>query len=153
MKTAYKNQIREFLEQKTFVVFGYSSKANQPANAIYKRLKNEGYKVFAVNPKAHLIQDLQCYPSLKEINENVDVAVLCTPKQATESAIVECSENGVRRVWIHEGIIPGSYDLKAHRKARELGIDIIPGGCPIMYLKPDILHKCFRWFTNMPRLT
>ena len=82
----------------------------------------------------------------------MDVAVLCTPKQKTENAIVECSENGIRRIWIHEGIVPGSYTSQAHRMAKRLGMDILPGGCPIMFLKPDILHKCFRWFLSMPEL-
>ena len=152
MKEGHKRLITEFLEQKSFAVFGYSSDKKQPANAIYERLKNEGYKVFAVNPKAHLIYDIKCYSTLRTINEKVDVAVLCTPKTVTESAIVECSNNGISRIWIHEGIVPGSYSSKAHRKAKRLGMDIIPGGCPIMFLKPDIPHICFRWFMSIPDL-
>lgn len=152
MKAVYKEQISEFLEQRSFVVVGYSSDSKQPANAIYKRLKNEGYKVFAVNPKAHLVPDLHCYPDLSAIDEKVDVAVLCTPKSETENAVLACAKNGIKKVWIHEGVVPGSYTAEAHEKAKDLDIEIIPGGCPMMFLKPDILHKCFRWFMSMPEL-
>jgi len=32
------------------------------------------------------------------------------------------------------------------KSAKELGLNIIPGGCPMMFCEPvDIAHKCFRW--------
>ena len=153
MKEYNKEKVRNFLEQKSFAVIGYSTNVKQPANAIYNRLKEEGYNVIAVNSKAHLIQDLKCYSRIGSINEEVDVAILCTPRHKTENAIVECSKNGIKRIWIHEGVLPGSYTIEAHETAlRFRDRNYTRGMAQLCFLKPDILHKCFRWLMSMPKL-
>jgi predicted CoA-binding protein len=150
MNTVYKPKIEAFLQLKSIAVFGYSSQGNQPANAIYKKLKDNGYKVFAVNPKAEQVEDVPCYPDVKSIPEAVEGAVLCTPASATEQAVKDCAESNITYVWMHTGFGPGSYATEAFQVAKDFGIEVIPGGCPMMYVKPDIFHRCMGWFKKLP---
>jgi predicted CoA-binding protein len=150
MNAVYKSKIEAFLQVKSIAVLGYSSQGDQPANAIYKKLKNNGYQVFAVNPKAEQIKDVPCYPEVKSIPGPVQGAVLCTPASATEQAVKDCAECGINQLWMHTGMGPGSYDPKAFETAKKLGMEIIPGGCPMMYVKPDIVHKCMGWLKKLP---
>jgi predicted CoA-binding protein len=151
MNAVYKKKISEFLQLKSIAVLGYSTNDTLPANSIYKKLNNNGFKVFAVNPKADKIKDVDCYPDVKSIPEPVEGAVLCTPKTATEQAVKECAENGISHIWMHKGLgIGGSYDAQAFQTAKELGVEVIPGGCPMMFVKPDIFHRCFGWLQKLP---
>lgn len=150
MNAIYKAKIDTFLQLKNIAVLGYSSDGNQPANAIYKKLKDNGYHVFAVNPKVHAIKDVICYPDVKSIPEPIEGAILCTPANATEQAVRDCAARGIAQVWMHTGMGPGSYDAKAFETAKKLGIEVIPGGCPMMYIKPDFFHKCMGWLKKLP---
>ena len=150
MNAVYKPKIEAFLQLKSMAVLGYSSQDNQPANAIYKKLKDNGYQVFAVNPKADQIQDVPCYPDVKSIPEPVQGAVLCTPARVTEAAVKDCAECRITHLWMHTGMGPGSYDPKAFETAKKLGMEVIPGGCPMMFVKPDIFHKCMGWLKRLP---
>ena len=143
MNAVYKPKIEAFLQLKSIAVLGYSSQGNQPANAIYKKLKDNGYRVYAVNPKADQIRDVPCYPDVKSIPELVEGAVLCIPASAAEQAVKDCHECNVSHLWMHTGMGPGSYDLKAFEMAKKSGMEVIPGGCPMMYVKPDIFHRCW----------
>ncbi len=150
MTASYKPKIEAFLRLKNIAVLGYSSHGDQPANAIYKKLKDNGYHVFAVNPKADEVKDVTCYPDLKSIGEPIEGVILCTPANATEQAVRDCAALGIANVWIHEGIGPGSYNEQAFQTARKLGLNVIPGACPMMYVKPDVFHWCFRYFKSLP---
>ncbi len=150
MNAKYKPMINAFLQLKSIAVLGYSTDRNQPANFIYKKLIKNGYKVFAVNPKADQINDVDCYPDVKSIPEQVQGAVLCTPANATNQAVKDCAESNINHIWIHKGIGPGSLDAQAFETAKELGLEVIPGGCPMMYVKPDIFHRCMGWLQKLP---
>jgi predicted CoA-binding protein len=150
MNALYKPKIEAFLQQKSIAVLGYSSQGNQPANLIYKKLKDNGYQVFAVNPKADQVEDVPCYPDVQSIPEPVEGAVLCTPAKAAEQAVQECAAKNIQQVWMHTGMGPGSFDQQAFAKAKALGMEVIPGGCPLMFLKPDIFHRCMGWFKKLP---
>ena len=150
MNAIYKETIKDFLQLKSIAVLGYSTDKNQPANAIYKKLENNGYKVFAINPKADQIKDVVCYPDLGSISDQMQGAVLCTPAAATNEAVTDCAEHKITHVWIHQGIGPGSYDPQAFETAKKLGMEVIPGGCPMMFVKPDLIHRCMGWFKKLP---
>ena len=150
MNASYKPKIEAFLRSKSIAVLGYSSQGNQPSNAIYKKLKDHHCQVFAVNPKADLIKDIHCYPDLASIPEPVEGAVLCTPSSATARAVADCAEQGITQLWMHTGMGPGSYHPEAFETAKKLGMEVIPGGCPMMYVSPDIFHKCMGWLKRLP---
>jgi predicted CoA-binding protein len=136
----------EFLAQRRIAVAGVSRDSKQTANAIYRRLRKEGYEVVPVNPSATEVEGDVCYPSIGALPERPDgVLVVTTPAAAVEVAR-ECIEAGVERVWMHRSFGEGSVSGEAAVLCREAGIAVLDGGCPMMFLEPvDIAHKCFRW--------
>jgi predicted CoA-binding protein len=141
------SRVEDFLAQKRIAVAGVSSAdSSQAANMIYRRLRDSGYEVFAVNPKAEQVEGDTCYPDLKSIPGNVDGVVISTPPEAAEEIAKECAEVGVPRVWMHRSFGKGSVSDAATRFCDEHGIAVIPGGCPMMFCEPvDFGHKCMRW--------
>jgi predicted CoA-binding protein len=55
----------EFLSQRRIAVTGVSrTPGNHGSNVVYKRLRERGYEVFAVNPNADKVEDDPAYPDL-----------------------------------------------------------------------------------------
>lgn len=142
-----KQAANEFLSHRKIAIAGVSRKGDTAADAIYKKLKNCGYEVFPVNPSAEQIDGDTCYPTLDKIPEKVEAVVIGTKPEVAKQIVEDCGRLGINDVWIHRSFGNGSYDESAIEKAKELGLKIIPGGCPLMFCQPvDVGHKCIKWF-------
>src|SRR6187549_3123771 len=99
-------KIKEFLDQKRIAVAGVSRNQNHHpvGNLIYRRLKNSGHDMFAVNPNMQNYEGDRCYSDIQSIPGGVDAVVIITRPEITEQIVKDCHEAGVRRVWIHEGM-------------------------------------------------
>ena len=133
----------EFLAQERIAVAGVSRDTKQPANLIYRRVRDTGHRVFAINPHAELVEGDHCYQSVTAIPGGVDGVVIATPPDAALGVVTECAAVGVPRVWLHRGVGPGSSSKEAVEYCHEHGISAIPGGCPCMFgATADTGHKC-----------
>lgn len=54
-------QVAEFLRGRRFGVAGVSRQPGQPANAVYRKLRDAGYEVFALNPNAREVEGVRCH--------------------------------------------------------------------------------------------
>jgi predicted CoA-binding protein len=140
--------VKDFLSQKTLAVAGVSRDGNLPANAIFRKLRDAGYDVYAVNPHAREVEGGPCFPDLESIPVPLDGVVLAAPPQASEGLVRECMAMGIPRVWMHRSFGTGSVSREAVALCREAGIAVIPGACPMMYLNPDVGHRCIRWLLD-----
>src|SRR6476661_4806154 len=147
----------EFLGHKRVAVTGVSRKPkNHGSNTVYKRLRERGYEVFAVNPNADEVEGDPCYHDLRSIPDGVDAVVIGTRPEIAEETMRECADLGVKHVWMHRGPGRGSVSEAAAAFGRSHGIAVIDGGCPCMFAPTaDPGHKAMRViFTltgNVPR--
>lgn len=98
---------------------------------MYQRLRDRGYQVFAVNPNADEVEGDPCYHDLKSIPDGVDAVVIGTRPQIAEDTMRECTDLGIRRVWMHRSFGAGSVSDAATTYGRERGITVIDGGLPV----------------------
>jgi predicted CoA-binding protein len=141
----------EFLAQPRIAVAGVSRDAKQPANLIYRRLREAGHEVFAVNPNAQEVEGDRCYPAVTALPGEIDGVVVVTTPEVAERVVADCVSAGVPRVWLHRGLGPGSISANAIAYCREHDVGVIPGGCPNMFgATSDPGHRCMR---AMLRLT
>lgn len=144
--------VKDFLAQKKIAVVGVSDKRETGCNAGYRRFKEAGYQVYAVNPRISTFEGDPCYPDLKSIPEKPEAVFILANPQVTEQIVQQCVELGVGRVWMHcmMGTKPGlgagmtSVSQEAVQTCQEQGITVIPGACPNQYLNPDFGHKMMR---------
>jgi predicted CoA-binding protein len=136
----------EFLAFKRIAVTGVSRSAkDHGANTVFKRLRDRGYDVFAVNPKTDEVEGTHCYHDLKSIPGGVDAVVIATAPHRAEGTMRECDEIGIKHVWMHRGPGAGSVSGAATAFGREHGITVIDGGCPLMFEPTaDFGHKVMR---------
>ena len=143
-------QVAEFLEKKTIAVVGVSRDQNQPANAVYRKLKKCGYKVYAINPNAEAVEGEKCYPDIVSLPEQIGGAVIVTHPDITASVVKQCIESGIDQIWLHRSFGQGSVSEEAIQECENKGINCLVGGCPMMYCEPvDFGHKCMKWILKL----
>jgi hypothetical protein len=145
-----KEAVDEFLNQKRIAVAGVSRSPDQAANLVYRRLRDAGYDVFPVNPNATEAEGDACYPDVGSVPGGVDATVVVTTQDVAMAIAKDCAGAGVKRVWLHRGMGPGSVSEEAADYCRTHGIQVIAGGCPNMFLPgTDLGHTCMRWWQNL----
>ena len=81
----------QFLDKRRIAVTGVSS--NDPdhhgANTVYRRLRDRGYTVFAVNPNAQTAEGDPCFPNLAAIPDGVEAVVIGTQPAHAEATVRE----------------------------------------------------------------
>ena len=141
---------RDFLAKKRIAVTGVSRHAeDHGSNTVYKRLRERGYQVFAINPNADRVEGDVAYHDLKSIPGGVEAVVIGTRPETADSTLRECVDLGIKHVWMHRSVGTGSVSNSATAYGREHGITVIPGGCPLMFDPvSDGGHKAMKfWFT------
>jgi predicted CoA-binding protein len=147
----------EFLAKKRVAVTGVSrAPENHGGNVVYKRLRDRGYEVFAVNPNADEVEGDRCYRDLASIPGGVDAVVIATRPETAEATMRECADLGIEHVWMHRLMGAGSVSRTATDFGRQHGITVIDGGCPLMFPPTsDGGHRVMRWVStlagNVPR--
>jgi predicted CoA-binding protein len=132
--TAIKDAAAEFLAHKRVAVTGVSrTPGGHGGNVVYKRLRERGYEVFAVNPNADEVEGDRAYPDLHSIPGGVDAVVIATRPEHAETTMRECAELGIEHAWMHGGPGPSSVSESATDYGRDRGITVIDGGCPCMF--------------------
>ena len=136
----------EFLANKRVAVTGVSRHPKtHGSNSVYKRLRERGYEVFAVNPNADEVEGDRTYENLRSIPGGVDAVVIATRPEFAEETVRECVDLGITHVWMHWGSGETSVSAAATEYGRRHGITVIDGGCPLMFgPTADLGHKVMR---------
>jgi uncharacterized protein len=146
-----KDAAEDFLAHKRIAVTGVSrSPKDHGANFVYRRLRERGYEVFAVNPNANEVEGDKAYASLTAIPGGVEAVVIGTRPDRADATMKECADLGITQVWMHRSFGGGSVSDTATRYGREHGITVIDGGCPCMFgLTADPGHKVMKVFARI----
>ena len=136
----------EFLAKKRIAVTGVSRHPkSHGSNSVYKRLRERGYDVYAVNPNATVVEGDRSYDDLRSIPGGVDAVVIATRPEFAEKTMRDCAELGIKHVWMHWGAGESSVSVSATDFGRRNGITVIDGGCPLMFgPTADFGHKVMR---------
>ena len=144
--------VQDFLAQEKIAVVGVSDNRETGCNLAYRKFKETGYAVSAVNPHLTNFEGDPCYADLKSIPEKPDAVFMLTNPEVSEQIVQQCVDLGIQHVWMHclMGTKPGlsasmtSVSQEAVRLCHENGIEVIPGSCPNQFLKPDFGHALMR---------
>jgi uncharacterized protein len=119
--------VEVFLSQKSFAVVGASRDKDKYGFRVFRALKNRGYEVYPINPKADSILGERCYPSLKSLGKVVDVVSIIVLPIEGEHAILEAAELGIKRIWFQ----PGAESKKMLELCEAKGIETLHSVCAI----------------------
>ncbi|EHR78867.1 CoA-binding protein [Thermococcus litoralis DSM 5473] len=132
MKT--KIDLDELFYPKSVAIIGASNTLGKVGNAIMHSmtLRFKG-KIYPVNVKETEVMGLKAYKSIKEIPDEVDVAVIAVPAKFVPDVIDECGEKGVKGVVVISAGFKeaGRADLEEElvKRARKWGIRVVGPNC------------------------
>lgn len=147
----------EFLAHRRIAVTGVSREPEgHGGNTVYRRLRERGYDVVAINPNATEVEGDPCYPDLHAVPDGVEAVVIAAPAETAEGTIRECLDLGISDAWMHGAFGPGSVSAAAATLGRDQGMTVIDGGCPLMFEPCDdgahrVLRRVLTWTGKVPR--
>ncbi len=137
-----KNQMKDFggdkmnlkplISPKNVALVGASNKSGSLGHDMVKMIKSGGYEggIYPINPRYDEVCGIKCYPDIKSIGKDIDVAVLCVAAKRVEEQIDIAIENGVRSLVIfancvlEDDIVP-SLEERIIKKCKEADIPVL----------------------------
>ncbi len=94
-----------FFKPKSVAVIGASRESRKFGHVIFKNFAGSEFegKTYPINPKADNIMGSKVYPSLQEIPDEIDLAVIAIPAPLVSSAVDECIAKNVKASVIISG--------------------------------------------------
>lgn len=82
----------------SIAVIGASQQPGKIGHEIVRNIIKYGFrgKLFPVNPTAEFVHSIKCYPSILQIPDPIDLAVIVVPRERVLPTVDECGEKGVR---------------------------------------------------------
>jgi acyl-CoA synthetase (NDP forming) len=89
--------VRLLFEPTSVAVIGASSDPSKASGLPLRNIVNSKFagKIFPVNPGATEISGLRCYPSVTELPETPDVAILMVDAKLSPQVLEECGKKRV----------------------------------------------------------
>ncbi len=90
------NPLAKMMNPRSIAICGASDTATSVGGRVFANLKTDGFegKIYPVNPKHKTVGGLKCYPSILDIGEEVDLALIATPARTVPGIIRDCGEAG-----------------------------------------------------------
>ncbi|MEM3085552.1 MAG: CoA-binding protein [Halobacteria archaeon] len=110
---------------KTIAVVGCSTDPTKAAHDIPRYMKEQGYRIIPVHPKAPEILGERAYPSLEAIPEKVDVVNVFRPSEEAPAIVAQAAKIGARAVWMQSGI----ESEEARSIGRRAGLEVVMDRC------------------------
>ena len=135
----------QFWQNESFAFVGDSEARGFPTLS-YKELRDQGRRVYPVDPSRDEIEGDVAYRDLASLPEPVTAAVLEVPPESTRDWVERAADAGVKQAWIHMGReTPEALEL-----ARERGVDALTGTCAVMYVIPRFtFHSLHKWINQL----
>ena len=92
--------LKSIFEPDSIAVVGASASPGKWGNTILKNLLDGGFEgeVYPVNPRENEILGQTCYPSVLDIPEQVDLAVISVPSSLVFVVTEECGKKGIKGI-------------------------------------------------------
>jgi uncharacterized protein len=110
---------------KTIAIVGLSTESTKASNMVASYLKDEGFTIIPVHPKATEILGEKCYRTVSEIPFPVDVVDVFRPSNEILDIVQQAISNGAKNVWTQLRIV----NFEAGELALESGISIVMDKC------------------------
>ena len=145
--------IDDFLAQDHVAVVGVSRNPKHFANSVYRRLRDDGRgrTLHPVNAAADgaEVEGTPSFRSLADVPDPLDGVLVMVPAEAAADIVRDAVARGVPRVWLHKGAGPGSVTPEAIAVARQAGLDLVDGACPLMFDEPVTgIHRLHQFFVR-----
>ena len=88
----------ELFAPESVAIIGASRRKGSIGRTIVENMLRYGYEgvIYPINPKAKSIAGIKCYPSVLDIDDRVDTAIIAVPACVVPSVLEDCGKKGVK---------------------------------------------------------
>jgi predicted CoA-binding protein len=128
---------REFFALDRIALVGASDDKKHFSNAVFHTLEDHGVHAIPVNPHEESVGGATCYPNVAAIPGSLDGVIVMVNHTTALDVVRESIDRGVTHVWLFKGLGGDSaMSDEAVALCDERGVSVIPGACPMMFLRP-----------------
>jgi len=132
-----KADLKKIFYPDSIAVLGASDVPGKLGYNVFQNLVSHSYKgkLYPINPKRQNIHGYKCYPSISDVPEPIDLAVIIVPAQAVPAAVEECCAKGIKNLVVESaGFSETGDEGKAVQNKilsliRENGVRLIGPNC------------------------
>ncbi|MGD8447223.1 MAG: acetate--CoA ligase family protein, partial [Desulfobacterales bacterium] len=102
---AVTGNLTKFFEPQSVAVIGASGTPHKAGNDVIQNILANEFegRLYLVNPKGGEILGHRVYPSIQDLPQNIDQAIIILPARATPQAIRDCAARGAKTVVLAAG--------------------------------------------------
>jgi acyl-CoA synthetase (NDP forming) len=96
------SRMHHFMEPRSVAIIGISRRSGPGSYNLMENMLHYGFrgKIFPINPHAKEILGFRAYPSIREVGQQVDLAVITLPRELVVQQVEECAICGVKAVIV-----------------------------------------------------
>ena len=97
--------IARMMRPNSVAVVGASNDEGKLGNAVFGNLLRMGFDgpLYPINPDARHVNGVRAYPSVLDVPDDIDLAVIAVPASAVPEVVRQCAERGVRGLVVISG--------------------------------------------------
>lgn len=122
-----KHSLDPVFHPESIAVIGASATPGSVGNILIHNLTTSPFNgvIYPVNPRRRAIRGIHCYPSITNVPDSVDLAVIATPAATVPGVLEQCVEHGVKGAIV---ISAGFSELGEQGRALERQVASITKG-------------------------
>ncbi|MEU3459338.1 GNAT family N-acetyltransferase [Streptomyces sp. NPDC006733] len=130
-RTADTASLRPLLRPGSIAVVGAGTKAGSIGRAVLKNIRDARYSghLYAVNPHAHAILRVPCYPTVAALPHPPDLAVLAVPAHVVPEVAEQCGAAGVRSLVVLTSGLDSRQAASLLASCRRHGMRLVGPNC------------------------
>jgi predicted CoA-binding protein len=115
----------QLAQVRTIAVIGLSPKETRPSFRIARAMQQAGFRIIPVRPLVGMVLGETAYSQLSQALGPVDLVNVFRAAAHVDAIVDDCIAQGIRRLWIQEGIV----NEPAALRARAAGIWVVMDRC------------------------
>ena len=139
------HHLKPLFSPKSVAVFGASDRIDSVGQIVFQNMLQGGYQgaLYPINPNHAEVQGCKSYPSITQIIEPVELAVIATPADSVPDIIEQCGKHNVKAAVIitagfgEAGTAGKALELAVLESAQRYGIRLIGPNC-LGVMRPEI---------------
>ncbi|RIQ18251.1 bifunctional acetate--CoA ligase family protein/GNAT family N-acetyltransferase [Jiangella rhizosphaerae] len=123
--------LRPLLRPATVAVIGAGRDERSVGHLILRNARAAGFpgRLYAVNPKATAVAGVDCYPSVLDVPQTPDLAVVAVPAPAVGGVAEQCGARGVRALVVVTSGFDASAGAELLATCRRHGMRLVGPNC------------------------
>ncbi|HEY9558801.1 MAG TPA: GNAT family N-acetyltransferase, partial [Acidimicrobiales bacterium] len=152
-RAAASEAVRRLLSPNSVAVIGASRERGTISRDLLNNLQASGFEgpIYPVNPSAHHVGSVRSFPSVLDVPDDVDLAVIVVPAEKVAEVMEECGRKRVYGAVVlsagfaEQGEAGAALEAEVLRVARSWGIRLVGPNClGIINTDPSVrLHATF----------